>query len=199
MFCIGARLVNALRKYSALPITYTWVLSRSTSIAHQLVLGCLLILPSLLRQDADYQRWFDEAAHPLRKQRQRPGGLEAAWAAVLGSRSAGSIMQQQLPRTLLEASVTMRWDAAAAACLGLLGALLRGAAGSRGSPAANRDGFEPDHHHHHHQHLSELEELLQGAFSRQQREVGARVATRILGFSGGLACSLPLLVARPAA
>lgn len=108
-------------------------------------------------------------------------------------------MQQQLPRTLLEASVTMRWDAAAAACLGLLGALLRGAAGSRGSPAADRDGFEQDHHQQQQQHPSELEQLLQGAFSRQQREVGARVATRILGFTGALACSLPPFAARPAA
>ncbi|PRW60124.1 hypothetical protein C2E21_1573 [Chlorella sorokiniana] len=131
--------------------------------------------------DADYQRWFDEAAHPLRKQRQRPGGLEAAWAAVLGGRSAGSIVQQQLPRTLLEASMTMRWDAAAAACLGLLAALLRGAAANQSSVsiAATEAGAEPGE-----RQQSEVEQLLQGAFSRQQLEVGARVATRILGITG---------------
>lgn len=73
--------------------------------------------------------------------------------------------------------MTMRWDAAAAACLGLLGALLRGAAASAGSSAANGAEDEP-------RQPSEVEQLVQGAFSRQQREVGARVATRILGFTG---------------
>ena len=33
--------------------------------------------------DSEYQRWYDESAHPLRRQQRRPGGLEAAWAAVL--------------------------------------------------------------------------------------------------------------------
>lgn len=133
--------------------------------------ACCRALVFNSQQDADYQRWFDESAHPLRKQRQRPGGLEAAWAAVLGGRSAGSIVQQQLPRTLLEASVSMRWDAAAAACLQLLGALLRGAA------SAGRDAGSE---------AAEVEQLLLHAFSRQQREAGAHVATRVLGFSGAL-------------
>lgn len=88
-------------------------------------------------------------------------------------------MQQQLPRTLLEASVTMRWDAAAAACLGLLSALLRVSTASSGTAADSHGAEEAAE-----RQPSELEQLLQGAFSQQQREVGARAATRILGFSG---------------
>ena len=115
-----------------------------------------------LLQDADYQQWYDEAAHPLRKQQRRPGGLEAAWAAVLGGGSACSLVQQQLPRTLLEASGSMPWDAAAAACLQLLAALL----------ATQR------------QQREQQEQLLLRAFSKQLREAGGRATTRILGISG---------------
>lgn len=129
-------------------------------------------------QDASYQQWYDEAAHPLRKQRLRPGGLEAAWAAVLGGGSGASLVQQQLPRTLLAASVSMPWDAAACACLRLLRALLAAAAGSA---------------------EQQLEPLLRRAFGRQQRETGARVATRTLGYweSGSISKALATAAAAP--
>lgn len=123
-------------------------------------------------QDASYQAWFDEAAHPLRKQRQRPGGLEAAWAAVLGSGSGASLVRQQLPRSLLEAASSMPWDAAAAACLRLLRALL--------APAAEEQGKQGQ------------QDLLQHAFSAPLRAAGARAAQRALVISGAavLACLL---------
>lgn len=128
-------------------------------------------------QDSEYQQWYDEAAHPLRKQHHRPGGLEAAWAAVLGGPSGRSLVQLQLPRSLLEASGAMPWDAAAAACLHLLHALLgavqrsaSGSAGDAGGQAAQR-------------------ELLQRVFGPQQREAGALAATRICQLSSAsLAC-----------
>ena len=123
-------------------------------------------------QDAGYQAWFDEAAHPLRKQRQRPGGLEAAWAAVLGGGGGASLVRQQLPRSLLDASSSMPWDAAAAACLHLLRALLAPAA------AAGEQGLPP---------------LLQHAFPSPLREGGALAAQRALAVTGAqlLAQHLP--------
>jgi hypothetical protein len=83
---------------------------------------------------------------------------------VLGGGSACSLVQQQLPRTLLEASGSMPWDAAAAACLRLLAALL----------ATQR------------QQQEQQAQLLLRAFSKQLREAGGRATTRILGISGPL-------------
>ena len=80
---------------------------------------------------------------------------------MLGGGSACSLVQQQLPRTLLEASGSMPWDAAAAACLRLLAALL----------ATQRQ---------------QQAQLLLRAFSKQLREAGGRATTRILGISGPL-------------
>ncbi|KAI3435901.1 hypothetical protein D9Q98_001959 [Chlorella vulgaris] len=92
--------------------------------------------------DADYQQWYDEGAHPLRRQQHRAGGLEAAWAAVLGGPAAGSLVQQQLPRSLLQASGQMPWDAAAAACLRLLRLLLRSLGSGGADPVAVAAGAD---------------------------------------------------------
>ncbi|KAL4458540.1 hypothetical protein ABPG75_013405 [Micractinium tetrahymenae] len=118
--------------------------------------------------DSEYQQWYDEAAHPLCKQQRRPGGLEAAWAAVLGGPSARSLVQLQLPRSLLEASGSMPWDAAAAACLRLLHGLLYAVQRSGGGSSASDGGSE-----------AVQAQLLQRAFGPLQREAGARAATRI--------------------
>lgn len=123
-------------------------------------------------QDGGYQQWYDEAAHPLRRQQQRPGGLEAAWAAVLGGPSARSLVQLQLPRSLLEASGAMPWDAAAAACLRLLHALL-GAAQRSDVESCGVGGHQ-------------TVQLLERVFGPQQREAGALAATRICHVSSEL-------------
>lgn len=89
---------------------------------------------------------------------------------MLGGPSGCSLMQLQLPRSLLEASSSMPWDAAAAACLQLLHSLLdavhRSGSGSAG------DGGQ-----------AAQQELLQRVFSPQLREAGALAATRICQMS----------------
>lgn len=94
---------------------------------------------------------------------------------MLGGASGASIVQQQLPRSLLEASGSMPWDAAAAACLRLLGTLLSGAAGK----GEGEQG---------------LEQLLQRAFSAQLLEAGAFVSMRALAILGAYCCCCGLLL-----
>ena len=130
------------------------------------------------QQDSEYQQWYDEAAHPLRRHQRRPGGLEAAWAAVLGGACAGSLVQHRLPRTLLDASGSMPWDAAAAACLRLLLTLLGSTAGSATGGA---DATA----------LQQRQELLGRAFRPELREAGTRAAMRIPGCKvTGVGCSI---------
>ena len=130
------------------------------------------------QQDSEYQQWYDEAAHPLRRHQRRPGGLEAAWAAVLGGACAGSLVQHRLPRTLLDASGSMPWDAPAAACLRLLLPV-------RGSPAGSATGGADA------TALQQRQEQLGRAIRPEQREAGTRAAMRIPGCKvTGVGCSI---------
>jgi hypothetical protein len=134
-------------------------------------------------QDSDYQRWYDEAAHPLRKHRPTLG-LEAAWTAVLGGPSAGSLMQQQLPSTLLEASSTMPWDAAAASALRLLRLLLN-MCGTAEQVEVQQQ--QPQLQPQQKQEQLQLAGVLLRAFDQRWRKEGAKAAAgSLLGLSGEL-------------
>jgi hypothetical protein len=140
---------------------------------------------SCVPQDADYQQWYDEGAHPLRRQQHRAGGLEAAWAAVLGGPAAGSLVQQQLPRSLLQASGQMPWDAAAAACLRLLRLLLRSLGSGGADPVAVAAGADASAAPALLCSAQQSSVLLRAFAAPLRRQGALAAANALLGITGG--------------